>query len=710
MSAAPELDPYCLPLPTPDSPVVLPHLVGELNAQFNVRYADLVWSLSPLSQNPSAKRQSIRWNRCTSEMLREEMKLLAWIMINGQLRPSFLADRRTSMRARISVESLKSSVDSWFALAEWLAEQGISTLADCGTSVLHAYGQQLPLKDCSLNHGWKTLTALTRLWAFDQLSSAPVGVGRPPWDVEGLDEYLPATATTVGENTTEPVAEQTMGPLLVWAMRTVDDFADDILAAWTERREMIESVRTRPSTATGQAALQAYLDPLLTANKPIPATKQQGKVAVARAYVAGVTGASGKQVDRYTSSHLREIVSKQPGPCPLRTPVTGRIGDTPWRDAIDFNETPDLVRHLGTAAFIVCAFLTGMRPGEVLGLRSGSCPCPIPDTDGRIGRHLIRSSVYKTALDEHGNHDSAGIERDAPWVAIAPVVNAIRVLERMVPDGNLLFDHHTHDIRARRPGTGSLKAQGLRLRIKDFVTWANNEAVAQNRLNEIIPDDPHGSISTSRFRRSLAWHIARRPNGMVALAIQYGHLRIAVSGNYASRARGGIHELIDIETARAVADTVAELHADLEAGGGVSGPAAKRAIKAAAAAPRFAGTVITATTARRLLANEDAMLYDNPHSMLLCHYKRAQALCHRGGVKDTPSLDRCVPGCGNIVRTDQHAGQLRQRADDLEKQAEHTPGPLRDRLRDTANRLRSYAEIHERTRLTKDKDSGGTTS
>jgi hypothetical protein len=53
---------------------------------------------------------------------------------------------------------------------------------------------------------------------------------------------------------------------------------------------------------------------------------------------------------------------------------------------------------------------------------------------------------------------------------------------------------------------------------------------------------------------------------------------------------------------RAVADTVAELHADLEAGGGISGPAAKRAIKAAAAAPRFAGTIITATTARRLLA------------------------------------------------------------------------------------------------------------
>jgi hypothetical protein len=48
-----------------------------------------------------------------------------------------------------------------------------------------------------------------------------------------------------------------------------------------------------------------------------------------------------------------------------------------------------------------------------------------------------------------------------------------------------------------------------------------------------------------------------------------------------SRGRGGIHELLDMETVRAVADTVANLHDTLETGGGVSGPAA---------APRFAGT------------------------------------------------------------------------------------------------------------------------
>ncbi|MFI0219374.1 hypothetical protein [Streptomyces lydicus] len=78
-----------------------------------------------------------------------------------------------------------------------------------------------------------------------------------------------------------------------------------------------------------------------------------------------------------------------------------------------------------------------------------------------------------------------------------------------------------------------------------------------------------------------------------------------------------------------MADTVADLSDDLQAGGGVSGPAARRAIKTAARAPRFEGAVINATTARRLLANDDALIYDNPQALLLCHYKREQALCHR---------------------------------------------------------------------------------
>lgn len=706
MSTTPatETDPYLLPLPSPTSPVVLPHHVNALHAHLNARYADPAWPLASLTENPSVSKRTIYWRRCPA-VFQEEIRLASWNLINGQLRPTYLKNYGTRLRARISLGAIDQAISEWFKLAAWLEGRGIYRLAECDTDVLHYYGERCRDSGVGRQQVYKILGMLTRLWAFDQLSARPNGIGRPPWEDAGVDDYLPAATMLGGENETEPLAEETMGPLLVWAMRVVDDLAEDILAAWAERQRLTDIARTSAATEAGAAALRAYLSPLVAAQAPLPATAYKSKIGLARRYIGGITGASANQIERFSVREgLVAAVVRRPGPCPLDVAVRGRIAGRPWRSVIDFNEAPTLMRHLTTASFVVCAYLTGARPGEVLGMRSGCCPDPMPDADGKAGRHLIRSTVFKTAVDEYGNHKSSGVERDVPWVAIRPVVNAIRVLERMVPEGALLFDHDVHDTMSR-PGTGSLKTPTLGGRIEAFIAWANTQAATHGLLGEAIPPDPNGAIGTARFRRSLAWHVARRPNGLVALAIQYGHLRTAVAGSYAARSRGGIQDLIDIETARAVADTVADLH-DLEAGGGMSGPAARRAIKAAATAPRFAGTVITATTARRLIANEDALIYDNPHALLLCHYKRSTALCHRDGVKDTPSLDHCVPGCGNIVRTDQHAIQLRERATAMDTRAARVPGPLGERLRGNADKLRGYADAHDRTRITLTEDAG----
>ena len=76
--------------------------------------------------------------------------------------------------------------------------------------------------------------------------------------------------------------------------------------------------------------------------------------------------------------------------------------------------------------------VAGERALDKLTVRERMSPDPAPDAQGKVSQHLIRSTVFKNAVDEQGNHDSAGAERDMPWVAIRPVVNAIRVLERMV--------------------------------------------------------------------------------------------------------------------------------------------------------------------------------------------------------------------------------------------------------------------------------------
>lgn len=294
------------------------------------------------------------------------------------------------------------------------------------------------------------------------------------------------------------------------------------------------------------------------------------------------------------------------------------------------------------------------------------------------------------------------------------MVNAIRLLERMVAAGALLFDSATHG-RGATPHTGSLKTQALTRRLADFITWANSEAARQYRQHEAIPPDPLGRVHPSRFRRTLAWHIARRPGGMFALAIQYGHLRTALepvevtgaTGGYAARNRGGIHELIDIETVLATAETAAGLRDLFDSGGGVSGPAARAALQAAAATPRFEGQQVKADYARKYLAKDGQVLYDNPNTLLICRYKADQALCTRDTLagKTAPSLERCVRGCGNTVRTDVHAAQLRERADKLEAEAAHCPGPLAGRLRAAADRARADADTHDETKTTKTGES-----
>ncbi|WP_234016780.1 hypothetical protein [Streptomyces sp. LaPpAH-108] len=125
------------------------------------------------------------------------------------------------------------------------------------------------------------------------------------------------------------------------------------------------------------------------------------------------------------------------------------------------------------------------------------------------------------------------------------------------------------------------------------MNWVNHEAEAQGLSGETIPDDPHGAIGLSRFRRSLAWHIARGPGGLIALAIQYGHMRTVLdartSSGYGSRGRRGIHAVLDVETALAAADTAARLRDRVAAGENISGAAARRALTVAAHAPPLRG-------------------------------------------------------------------------------------------------------------------------
>jgi hypothetical protein len=234
-----------------------------------------------------------------------------------------------------------------------------------------------------------------RLWVFDSTAEYTLGIAEPPWHHEGADDFLPA-ATSRGEDATDPITP-----------------------------------------------------------RPLPSVPRNGRAEIAVAYISALTGASPGQIYSATRGpRWRDHLRRNPGPCPLPVKITAMADGRPWAGGIDFNEAATLMKHLVAALFTVLSYLTGMRPGEVLGLRAGCCPDP------ESGRHLIHGLVFKTARDEDGNHLSQGQLREVPWVAIPPVVTAIRVLEQITAD---------HD-----------------------------------RVHEIIPADPHGSLGTARFRRTLS--------------------------------------------------------------------------------------------------------------------------------------------------------------------------------------------------------------
>lgn len=483
----------------------------------------------------------------------------------------------------------------------------------------------------------------------------------------------------------------------MWAIRMVDDLADDILAAWVEWRRMQQLASTNPSSPAGLDALDDYLLPRLAAGTGPPTTEWRGKTVLAATFIAATVGCSVNQVSGFRQRH--GLGTLRPGPCPLPVPVTGQINGRPWRAHLEFNEVTPLMRQLATAAMIVCLYLTGMRPQEVQGLRSGCCPDP---EDG--GRHLIRSHHYKNVTDDEGQHVSAGEEREVPWVAITPVVRAIRVLERMVPEGELLFSSAHHDFARGRQRGGALKNSSMNRRIEDFIAWINREAESHGLQDQGVPQDPHGAIGLGRFRRTLAWHIARRPGGLVALAIQYGHMRTVLdartSSGYGSRSRRGIHSVLDVETALAAADTAARLRDRLASGEKISGPAARRALTAAVQAPRFEGRTVTQKFAKQAadyLARDGLVLFDNPDASLICVFKRDNAPCEPGPDAIVPYQFDCRPGCGNAVRLDNHADELLEEADRISQLAALAPQPLARRLRVAAEQHRATADTHHAT-------------
>ena len=168
--------------------------------------------------------------------------------------------------------------------------------------------------------------------------------------------------------------------------------------------------------------------------------------------------------------------------------------------------------------------------------------------------------------DSDGNTIRGGVERPNSWHAIDPVAEAIDVIERLHAH-DLLFCGAAFGTGTWRSTARSAHTESVADNIRGLIEWCNSGAVSGL---PVIPPDPNGPITMRRFRRTLAWHICRRPEGRVAVAVQYGHLDLLQSDAYARRGHSGLSVMLE-ERTLAIGDVLEENFELLVAGGGVSG-------------------------------------------------------------------------------------------------------------------------------------------
>jgi hypothetical protein len=467
------------------------------------------------------------------------------------------------------------------------------------------------------------------------------------------------------ENTTLRIPEQITAPLVKAAVFYIETAVGDLLAARAEIAALeaaVAGVHLGPGQARDR--VNAFIQARQSAGRGVPARPRlasghhpaptiDGIVqAPNRALIgllAGIPGgtwyhrdllaAAGQQLG-YEQGGLDTHMSNWPG--------TGR----PWRPRLDPVSLGIELSHTQTAAWIVIAYLSGMRDAEVRELRR-DCAFTEPGADGRV-RYKLRGRVFK---------DRALTGEKAEWVVLDLVHRAVNALLRINDDPTHLF--------GRSRGNQFELLSSLRERLAQFRAHCNNLFSTPDAL--FIPDIGDGpsaepwALTTMQFRRTLAWHIAHQPFGVVAGARQYQHAAVAVFEGYAGTSASGFAVEVAAEEAVARLDYVEDLYRDWVAGAPSGGGAAANINaefeRIRAEMSDLPGTVADPARLRAMLDHLAVTLH--PGVLGDCFYRPDTALCAKRAKplgKPLPMLNTCL-SCPNARRSSTHLPHLQQARD-----------------------------------------------
>ncbi|MGI5453525.1 hypothetical protein ACQEWB_10200 [Streptomyces sp. CA-249302] len=688
------------------------------------RFGDLRWELAHLSQEETARSKAYLWSNFPTALRRSFMRI-SWALINIPTPEVLHQSLGSRSRAVLGGSSLLSAFTAFRKFARWLEKGGITRIGEIDQDLLVQYADYLGEKGWTDPHDERQLFAISRIWAYAPFLLPEDRLVMPPWEDPGaaITDFLGDDfRSSGGENREVVIHPATMSPLLVWCLRMVIDLAPDITAAYFEWQRLTTRIR-QPGDAPpdGRELVRAHIERLMAAGGKVPifiggVGKTNEKLClpagerppISASMLAGQLGVTIQQASQCLTELFPDssrLIFDDGAPLPVH--LTGRIDGEPWKEAVDFAEAQRLAGHLVTAALITIAYLSGMRPEEVLHLERG-CSRREERADGTV-RYRITGKHFKGVTDEDGNTLPGGEIRPESWTVIDLVDRAVSVLERLHED-RLLFPRSL-TVRLREPAHTSIPVEGLntqivRQRFVSFIAWVNATAARLSRDHELIPDDPHGPITLRRLRRTVAWFIYRRPGGRIALGLQYGHVGTSMAESYGGRTKADMLEILDFEKTLAMADALAEASDRIEAGEVVSGPAGDRYVAAAREfASRYEGGFVSKAQMKGLRNNPRLQIFEDPQALLTCNFDPFKALCDPGQStktaqsQRTPNWSRCNPACANISRSDTHMRRAQAEIEllDAESADPLLPHPLRVRLQQLRASCEETIEKHRST-------------
>ncbi|MGW7363932.1 site-specific integrase [Streptomyces sp. NPDC054841] len=658
-------------------------------------FADDLWPLTPAHPDVHIDAINLHW-KSYPPALADAFKCFVLATLDHP-HPVVMSGQKTHDQAGCG------TVKIWFmrlrAFAIWLEHHGVARLCEIDDTLLDAYLDHVRALSVSEGAKYQLLNAVRALWAYSEHLPADCRLDTTaPWQdapIKVLVELPPPGRF----NATPRIAAATMEALLDWSLRIVEDLGPDIRAAW-RHLQLLESGR-HPRQAVYQGLppkerLLLFVRKAARTGDVLPGQPGiPGKVS--SFHLGRLVGLEktrrGENLGRQARALAEQFGVSIADDCYLGT-ITGRVDGRPWRERpITVTELPRLIRVLVAASFVVICYLTGARPGEVLSLRRG-CRA----TDEETGELLIqgrRGKGYdRTPLDP--------VDPDRPWVTVQPVHDAIGMLESLhradllFPAGLIKTSH-----RAMRfaPRTAQMNRD-----METLLSWVNATFAAEG-AGPVIPPDPTKHLHGSRFRRTLAYFIVRRPRGLIAAALQYAHVSTKVTLSYAGEGDTSWLEDLAVEKLEMVLEQNEDDWTRIQDGEHVSGPSAAEYQSRLARVAPFSGRVVRSVrSVERLLSQADPDIHHG--EAMTCVHRAETAACRKEKVAlglpadSGPDESFCQSSCTNLAYTDRDIADLRSKIAEWDATAHDplAPKPRRDRAAAQAARARAIVEDHEATR------------